>query len=241
MGLKQLVTPDVLDSLYRWLCQCAQDGHFCPTNQNICDRYGFKSWSTSVKAICTLQERGLISVMRYNRARQVYIVKTQRLTPLPNRQREVVGIPAPTPAPVADSALQPASKQASDLPKPTQPSAIPLEPRTYQGDPATKELNFSEDAQPQAHEARRMAHASISGRDLALTSKPDNERADELRQMADFEKSGKVKQCRMGETAYEQDENGLYINPKIRRMYQSSFVRARRANRAKALAAGAKK
>lgn len=86
-----LITPGVLDSLYNWLYECAHNGSVCPSNQNICERYGFKSWSTASGAVRKLQDQGKITVMRFNRSRQVYIVATSKLTSLPRSAQIAAG------------------------------------------------------------------------------------------------------------------------------------------------------
>ena len=72
-----VITPDILHNLYNWLYECAHAGSVCPSNRDLCERFGFLSEATASKAIRILQDRGKITVMRFNRSRQVYIVSTK--------------------------------------------------------------------------------------------------------------------------------------------------------------------
>lgn len=244
MGVAPLITPEVLDSLYRWLSRCAESKDYCPTNQAICERFGFKSWSTAVKAISKLQVRGDITVMRSSNVRQVYIVKTQRMTPMPPPPPKTKKR-APTPAPVADRALQPDAKEASDAPdddttleEMNSASATNLMDTAARISPIRAPLDFGDPNGDKegVHESRRRTHLENRignnvwmRKHLNMSGVEPSKRAAELRQMAEFEAAGKVKRCDMGDTAFEQDENGIYINPAIRKRYQSSWMRSRRA------------
>ena len=99
---------------------------------------------------------------------------------------------------------------AEDLPKPTQAS-LPKRAQKKNGKPPK--------------------FVSVRDRLLMGLNKTGSERAEEIAQIAEFEARGKVYRCKMGETAYAQDENGIYINPIIRRKYQSGLGRAKRASR----------
>ena len=39
--------PELLDSLYGWLADCAEEGWQCPGNREIARRYGFASGATA--------------------------------------------------------------------------------------------------------------------------------------------------------------------------------------------------
>ena len=58
----------------------------------------------------------------------------------------------------------------------------------------------------------------------------NDQRAEELRQIAEFEAKGKVKKCRMGETMYEIDEEGNFINPAASKWQRTVRKRAARGN-----------
>lgn len=77
------MNPQILDSLYAWLCESADAGAACPGNQHICDRYGFKSMASASGAVKKLEMQGKIEVTRFNQARQVRIVATGECTAAP--------------------------------------------------------------------------------------------------------------------------------------------------------------
>lgn len=213
--MQPVITAGVLDSLYNWLYECAHDGSLCPTNQDICDRYGFKSWSTASKAVWLLQNQGKITVMRFNRARQVYIVSTKKLTPLPEIVRPALGL----------DALPPRAKKN----KPPRPNEKPS-PRPK----PMKEKNRTKAAGAASTTAPATTATVRSQRTVDLPKLVDR-RAEELRQIADFEAAGKVYKARMGETLLEYDDEG--VSKAARAKLQAAAVRkaAARAARTQAM------
>lgn len=107
-----VITPEVLDDLYGWLAGCAMDRDPCPLNQEICDKYGFKSVSTSAYAIGKLEATGRIEVMRGTNVRRVKIVATGSST-------AAIKVPPP----------KMPKLHARPAPKPTQPKPVQAAPR----------------------------------------------------------------------------------------------------------------
>lgn len=105
--MKQVLTPDLLDDLYRWLVQCAAAGVTCPGNVEIAKRYAFASGATAVKAIGRLEKDGRITVQRGWTARQVTITATGAST----------------------AEIRQASRRARKAPQPGHRSILPLGPR----------------------------------------------------------------------------------------------------------------
>lgn len=78
--MKRLLTPEMLNSLYGWLADCAEQGRRCPGNAEIARHYGFASSATAAKAVARLEREGRIRVRRGWTARQATIVATGRST-----------------------------------------------------------------------------------------------------------------------------------------------------------------
>lgn len=66
--------------LLKWLTQCAATGAACPTNDEICARFGFSSKASSVRLLGRLEERGLITRERVGNNRRVMIKDTGAVT-----------------------------------------------------------------------------------------------------------------------------------------------------------------
>lgn len=79
-AMKQMLTTEMLDSLYGWLADCAEAGRQCPGNREIARRYGFASGATAAKAVARLERDGRIRVRRGWSARQATILVTGRST-----------------------------------------------------------------------------------------------------------------------------------------------------------------
>lgn len=79
-AMKQMLTAEMLDSLYGWLADCAAEGRQCPGNMEIARRYGFASGATAAKAVARLERAGRILVKRGWTTRQATIVATGRST-----------------------------------------------------------------------------------------------------------------------------------------------------------------
>lgn len=80
VAMKQMLTKEMLDSLYDWLAECAEAGQQCPGNREIARRYGFASGATAAKAVARLEREGRIRVRRGWTARQATILATGRST-----------------------------------------------------------------------------------------------------------------------------------------------------------------
>lgn len=78
--MKRMLTAKVLDNLYGWLADCAEEGRQCPGNREIARRYGFASGATAAKAVARLERDGRIRVRRGWTARQATILATGRCT-----------------------------------------------------------------------------------------------------------------------------------------------------------------
>jgi len=74
--MKAVVTPELLETLFHWLADCAAAGRACPGNAEIAKRYDFASAATAAKAIAKLERQGRITVARGWTARQVTIAET---------------------------------------------------------------------------------------------------------------------------------------------------------------------
>lgn len=127
----RVMDPNILDSLYGWLCECATTGAPCPGNQTICDRYGFKSMATASGAIKKLETQGKITVRRYNQARQVYIPATGQRTAAPKMEKKQGHVPV-LPALRKRVVAPKTSKKASPPRKPRKPRATAVGPRSRQ-------------------------------------------------------------------------------------------------------------
>lgn len=87
-----VMTPAVIDSLYVWLCERAAAGEFCPGNQEICDRYSFKSMASAAGVVKRLEQSGKIEVTRFNRARLIKIVATGKCTVVPKVENKKIHV-----------------------------------------------------------------------------------------------------------------------------------------------------
>lgn len=70
-------------ALYAMLCCAADAGQECPTNRQICERFGLRSSSGAVRLMRALEQQNLISVRRFQMSRIVTIMKTKRSTAEP--------------------------------------------------------------------------------------------------------------------------------------------------------------
>jgi hypothetical protein len=106
--MRQVLTPALLDDLYRWLVQCAEAGRMCPGNAEIARRYAFASGATAAKAIGRLEKDRRIAVQRGWTARRVTITGTGAST----------------------AEIRQSSRRARKASRPGQKSVFPPGPRT---------------------------------------------------------------------------------------------------------------
>lgn len=66
--------------LLKWLEHCAATAASCPTNEEICTRFGFSSKASAVRIMARLEERGLIVRTVVGNSRRVMIKATGKLT-----------------------------------------------------------------------------------------------------------------------------------------------------------------
>ncbi|ODP39268.1 hypothetical protein [Sphingomonas turrisvirgatae] len=88
--------------IYRALDQAAREGRPCPANEELSALLGCSSDSTSPTIVTRLDRRGYIRVQRYQRSRQVTIIRTGMSTAepaskAPHWRDRPKNIPAPAP------------------------------------------------------------------------------------------------------------------------------------------------
>ena len=117
-----------VQQMREWLRAVAESGDRCPTNDVIADRFGFASSSTSADLLRDMEQRGIISVERFQHARVVTVVADGVSTARPanakahwrDAAREPAPVAAPAPAeperrflPIAWPAKNPAMPQVT--------------------------------------------------------------------------------------------------------------------------------
>lgn len=78
--MRAVLTAELLDDLYGWLCECAAAGRIFPGNAEIARRYEFASVATAAKAVGRLERQGRIAVLRGWNSREATIVATGACT-----------------------------------------------------------------------------------------------------------------------------------------------------------------
>lgn len=69
--------------LLEWLRHCAEQGQFCPTNDAICERFGYLKSPSAVRLMKLLEDEGAIKIERLHMGRVVTIVATGKSTARP--------------------------------------------------------------------------------------------------------------------------------------------------------------
>jgi Mn-dependent DtxR family transcriptional regulator len=79
---------------YRMICEAAENGQPCPANLDIEIALGCNSTSVAPVVVSKLEEKGYITVIRYQRAREVTITATgQSTAPHPQRRTSRKHVP----------------------------------------------------------------------------------------------------------------------------------------------------